>query len=119
MSNNIYCIHDNFRNCCQKCHNNSKGQYCRTCGNTTADHNEYCCPYKTHAAISSALRQRSCRALGCMDCQPGQTHYCNVCNDNDANHRSLNCPLRNSNIYCQVNVFVINPSQPIFEFYFN
>ena len=78
---------------------NQISMYCRLCSNACANHTEQNCPYKTHAAISSSLRPRACRALGCMNCAPGQTHYCEICKDNDANHRSLNCPLKSS-IYC-------------------
>lgn len=101
----IYCVHDNFPSTCQKCCESKFNQYCRLCSNACANHTEQTCPYKTHAAISSALRPRACRALGCMDCRPGQTHYCDICKDNDANHRSLNCPLKTS-IYC------VQSSQP-------
>jgi len=103
--NSLYCVHDNFPSSCQKCRESKFNQYCRLCSNACANHTEQTCPYKTHAAISSALRPRACRALGCMDCRPGQTHYCDICRDNDANHRSLNCPLKTS-VYC------IQGSQP-------
>ncbi len=92
----MFCIHDNFPSTCRLCNNCKPTQYCRLCRESHANHNEYTCPYKTHAAISSAMRQRACRALGCMTCLPGQTHYCDFCRDNDATHRSLNCPLRSS-----------------------
>jgi len=117
MSNNyIFCIHDNFPSSCKECHE-SKVQYCRCCGNAYATHSENDCPYKTHAAISSAIRPRACRALGCMDCNMGQTHYCEICKDNDANHRSFNCPLKSS-MYClqsssQPQIAYVNRSQPV------
>ena len=94
MSTIRLCEHNTLKSICDKCCNN---MYCRCCSNANTNHTESNCPYKLHAAISSANRARACRALGCMDCAPGQTHYCDICRDNDANHRSISCPLKYNN----------------------
>ncbi len=116
---NQYCIHNNFQSSCPLCNQSRSNQYCRLCSNPNANHNEFNCSYRTQAAISSAMRQRSCRALGCITCLPGQTHYCNVCHDNDATHRSINCPLRSSiniqnNIQNNQTIFMQAPQPSVF-----
>lgn len=109
----MYCIHDNYPSTCPICANQrNSSTYCRTC-KTMTNHHEFNCPYQVHASIASVNRTRACRALGCTDCRPGQTHYCSVCRDNDSTHRSRNCPLASQCLNVSNNAIsymVVNPT---------